>query len=534
MIALHDTVDLISSNAYVFWSALLPILLSLVWAVWYAIKFTITPLIWPDDPAPLPYKIPWLGSAIGFFKNSHAVISSGLSTNRNRDPFRVTLAGEGFYIVTNPKHVIEVYKNNTTFSFDVFVQDLMASCGTSNDTVRKMSQTPPPYLPGMENSGLNPYRKSLTSLAVDFHHTQLLPGPKSQAVPLTTAFLAHISYVLRWENLHRDKMIAGARSPTSILSTSLHRFCGRVLIDAGTKMYWGERLWQITHDMLETFYDLDNAMWKLLFRFPPIMSKDANTARDKIINSLVEYYRLPREERDDAAWFTKSMETESRAIGLTERDMASAILIIYFVVNGNTYKMCFWVLCHILSDKDLYQAIKAEIKASSADTEPRMEHLLNNCPLLDSVLSEVLRIYTSSASMRFIDEDTIIGGKIFRKGNRIMLPYRTMHENADIFGQDAHTFDARRFMKNPALKRSASYHPFGGGSTLCAGRFLARQEVLRFIGTTLWAYDIELLQLDGGLQQRFPRVDGQKPTFGMMSTLGGDDYQVSIRKDGGK
>ena len=33
----------------------------------------------------------------------------------------------------------------------------------------------------------------------------------------------------------------------------------------------------------------------------------------------------------DAAWFTESMETESRAIGLNEEDMAYAIMIIYFV-----------------------------------------------------------------------------------------------------------------------------------------------------------------------------------------------------------
>jgi hypothetical protein len=44
------------------------------------------------------------------------------------------------------------------------------------------------------------------------------------------------------------------------------------------------------------------------------------------------------------------------------------------------------------------------------------------------------------------------------------------------------------------LKRGSSFRPFGGGATLCAGRFLAQKEVLRFIGTALWRYDVEVLR----------------------------------------
>lgn len=134
--------------------------------------------------------------------------------------------------------------------------------------------------------------------------------------------------------------------------------------------------------------------------------------------------------------------------------------------------------------------------------------------------------------MRYIDADTPIGSKILRKGNRIMLPYRSMHSNREVYGEDAGTFDAARFVKTPALRRSASYHPFGGGATLCAGRFLARQEVLRFIGTALFLYDIELVEKVGGGKQGFPRVDGFKPTFGMMATLEGDDFEVGITAKG--
>ncbi|KAF2679169.1 cytochrome P450 [Lentithecium fluviatile CBS 122367] len=467
---------------------------------------------------------------MAFFNDSHAVIQSGIANSPNRAPFKVTLAGQGFYIVTNPQDVAQVYKNTVTLSFHVFIEDLMLSCGTSPEVVRKMTTTPPPYLPDSKESGLNPQKKSLIGLAVDFHHIQLLPGPKSQVGPITDTFLGYIHNLLQWTSLLRDDKMSSSITSDNKIHTSLYQFCGKVLVEAGTKVYWGEKLWNMTPDMLQTFEGLDKTMWKILFRYPERFSKDAIQARDGIVDLLTEYYALPKETRSDAAWFTQSLEAESRAIGLTEREMASAILIIYFVVNGNTYKFCFWALCHILSDPPLLSSIRSEVLAESNEHEPSMYHLLNKCPLLDSVLCEVLRIYTSSASMRFIDEDTVIGGKNLRKGNRIMLPYRALHENPEIYGSDSLDFKAGRFLKENGMRRNNSYRPFGGGATLCAGRFVAMKEVLRFIGTALWLYDIELETGVGGVKQSFPRVENKKPTFGVMAAFGDDDLRISIKQ----
>lgn len=67
-----------------------------------------------------------------------------------------------------------------------------------------------------------------------------------------------------------------------------------------------------------------------------------------------------------------------------------------------------------------------------------MQHRTQSCPLLDSTLREVLRLYTSSASMRLMLEDTILNDKVLLKGNKVMIPYRALHENPDVWGSDAH------------------------------------------------------------------------------------------------
>jgi hypothetical protein len=96
-------------------------------------------------------------------------------------------------------------------------------------------------------------------------------------------------------------LLDGERTAHSIKRTSLIQFCGKVLIEAGTKTYWGEKLWDLAPNMLDTFYSLDRTVWKLLFRYPEPFSKDALAARDTIIEILTRYYSLPREEREDAA-----------------------------------------------------------------------------------------------------------------------------------------------------------------------------------------------------------------------------------------
>ncbi|XTI89043.1 hypothetical protein V2W45_1511193 [Cenococcum geophilum] len=109
-------------------------------------------------------------------RNSNAVIYSGLAGKygNDRDIFALTLPGELIYIVTNPKHVREVYKNTVTLLFDTFIEDLMLSCGTSKQAAGKSSQQPPPYPEDAQMTSLNPEKKSIINLAMDFHHIQLL------------------------------------------------------------------------------------------------------------------------------------------------------------------------------------------------------------------------------------------------------------------------------------------------------------------------------------------------------------------------
>jgi cytochrome P450 len=95
----------------------------------------------------------------------------------------------------------------------------------------------------------------------------------------------------------------------------------------------------------------------------------------------------------------------------------------------------------------------------------------------------------------------------------VIIPLRTGHHDPKIFGERIDDFVPDRFLKDviktsdptnghaadddsvgkrdPSVK---AMRPFGGGITLCPGRFFARNEALAFVATTLRKFDIQLME----------------------------------------
>ena len=68
----------------------------------------------------------------------------------------------------------------------------------------------------------------------------------------------------------------------------------------------------------------------------------------------------------------------------------------------------------------------------------------------------------------------------------MLLPQQESLLSPEGFGPNAREVDLSRFMKDKSLERTAYYRPFGGGITLCSGRFNGKEEVLAFVALGLW------------------------------------------------
>ena len=160
---------------------------------------------------------------------------------------------------------------------------------------------------------------------------------------------------------------------------------------------------------------------------------------------------------------------------------------------------------------------------------PNISYLLENCPLLESIFHEILRLKMSSSLMRYVTEPTIVGGKLLRPGRNVMVPYRQLHFSKDVWGDSVYQFDPHRFLREKKLSRSPSFRPFGGGQHLCPGRFLAKQAVFVFMALCLSRFDISLDTGPNAPVQRFPRPDETKPGLGTLAPRVEDKVILRLR-----
>ena len=181
------------------------------------------------------------------------------------------------------------------------------------------------------------------------------------------------------------------------------------------------------------------------------------------------------------------------------------------------------MLAYLIRNPRLLEQIRQETEPAFKHGVLSVDYLKESCPLLDGVWNETLRHSAYSASVRHITEDTVIGGKTLRKGNRLMIPYRQLHFDGGVFGEDAQIFEPARFEKNPKLLRSASWRPFGGGITMCPGRHVAKESVAIFVAIALQRFNIDFVS-----GQAFPRGAEGTPVLGIMNIEDGEDPLVII------
>ncbi|KAI1173441.1 putative cytochrome p450 [Nemania sp. FL0916] len=494
------------------------------WRIW---RFSLLPFLHPDQPKELPYWIPCHGRS--FFVDSNGLLNRARNClGGTKDPFAITVFGMTFYVVTQIKHSAEVYRNTETLSFEDFVQGLMRINGNDENIIKTVYSALPTNKAGFPN----PQGESLGQLAQKMHAYQLHPGER---------LITLQKQVQGWLNRHvnlADLSVfpsAASRSANSI-EVPLYQWCSEVFIQLGQDVYFGAKLAQIDPELPAAFLAFDELIWKMLYQYPSFMSSDMTKPRAQVIASLNKYFQVPQKERSHGtAWLINAMEDEMRAIGVHDENLAVVVFHLYLAINTNTRKTAFWVLSYLLHNPSLLAAYRDETAAAFGPTGELIDPFLiqdpMHCLLVDAVWHETLRMTGWAASVRLITADTVIGGKSMRKGHRVMVPHRLLHFDPSVFGAETHAFRPERWMQKRAddgsgissLARSPSWRPFGGGKTMCSGRFLARFSVTTFVATLLHRFDVRLIGTPP-----FPEADEGRPVLGTMSVKDGSDFKVSI------
>ena len=228
------------------------------------------------------------------------------------------------YIITDPKDVSDVYNNTASLSFDGFLHDIMSEFGTSARGIEKILLRKPVHSPDRSAKGV----QSVSQIA---HNLQVR---QTQGTDL--GILGEYVSEFYQKNLLLENTSARKNSSFIINQTdssyivSLKTWTAEVIINAGQNAYFGEALSGVDPSLPQTLIEFDDLSWQVFYQYPRFFRARLNKLSEQILDSLRKYLEMPTGRRQGKAWFTQALEEEYRKVGLTNEDIASQMLFLYW------------------------------------------------------------------------------------------------------------------------------------------------------------------------------------------------------------
>jgi len=228
-----------------------------------------------------------------------------------------------------------------------------------------------------------------------------------------------------------------------------------------------------------------------------IIFKKTLICREKSINRLFHFDQLENEcelINSRHQWFKSDKDIASSKGGIE--------LEFLWATQANSAPASFWALINIMRDPKAKESVMKELEIFLKDKSVNQYvEELKNLVTLDSVISEVLRLYTASISFREARKDGVIKSKSglvyeYKQGENIALPSTEVQFDSEIY-QNPHEFKYDRFLSQTKFYKNGlwvSKHEmaFGGGVSLCPGRNFAKNEIKLFVAIMLLNFDLEL------------------------------------------
>ena len=172
--------------------------------------------------------------------------------------------------------------------------------------------------------------------------------------------------------------------------------------------------------------------------------------------------------------------------GLNE-DMVAAQGIVFLAAGFETTSSTMSLLLYNLAKHPMIQEkVYAEIASVLENNEEdAIDHdTIAEMPYLEACLYETLRLYPIVIrNQRYCNKDSLIDGKLIKKGTSIIVPTWAMHRNPELYGEDASEFKPERFIEEEGGVKVAekfsdlTFQAFGGGPRICIGMRFAMTEM---------------------------------------------------------
>ncbi|KAI6764269.1 hypothetical protein HG530_008058 [Fusarium avenaceum] len=260
-------------------------------------------------------------------------------------------------------------------------------------------------------------------------------------------------------------------------------------------------------ELVEDVWTFETGLPYLFFHiFNSKTLRRTKEARRRLQLALGKWCSGMKQDDEQVSAYIRNRVGVLRGYGVEGQKLGDIEVGLIHVPTSNSIPTLFWFFIHVFTRPDVVLQMRAEVEPI-VELGPNnvatfnLDDILEKCPLMISAYREASRICNGFTCNRMALEDTTIQDRhgrsyLLKKGSTIKMPAGVMHSSKEIWGEDAATFRADRFLdkgltNEQAKLRRAALTPFGGGAHMCPGRNFATAEIYGFMAALLLGYNVE-------------------------------------------
>ncbi|TVY84387.1 hypothetical protein LSUE1_G000788 [Lachnellula suecica] len=447
-------------------------------------------------------------------------------------PARIPTIGMTIYHFQDPQTLKRIFKQSALASaMTAYKFSVKGALGTSRKA----------YLPYLEDDSgpfLKPHPKShvLPHNRIDHITTsgfsRGLTGPG--LLPTVTRFVTDFT-----SRLHRLPI-----SEDWTEMDDLAQFCRDVVGSSTIYSLLGPTMLRLNPSFVEDLWKFDSGLES--FKLPSFMIPAVRNNREALVGQFKNWYKYARkhfiesqisEDGDgDPIWGSSLIRHRQKSLlqvdGQDDDSLARVDLGLAWASIGNVVPSATCAAFHVFKDPELLARVRKVAETHSGPSsvaQPNISALAAD-PLLLSVYAEILRLYVKvHAAFSSPHEDVDLGKWMLPKGGIALISSEPAHMNATFWNTKdgkypVHSFWADRFLVDPSdptsgpilpevrvktslqikptnLQREPYYStegcegswvPYGGGHSMCPGRFFSKHVMTIMCALLARDFDIEV------------------------------------------
>ncbi|EEP80138.1 conserved hypothetical protein [Uncinocarpus reesii 1704] len=364
--------------------------------------------------------------------------------DRVRQPiFTICMLGRKIYVVTKAELISRADRKHKSISYAPIVSEFCSiTCGTSNEATKILNHN---LLGEHGNWGL-------CEEMVSGIRAALKPGKDLDNISLAMA--QEVSCLL--DAIKPD--------PGQGYSTiQLSAWVKQIVTVATTNSVYGPHNPYKSQEIKDAFWEFEGGLMLMLAApFPSYTARKHILARDKVTKALEKYFaerHFDHGSKVAKARFDTSVRNKVALPDIGRFEIGGTVAIL-----TNTYPAVYWTLLLVYVAPGLLADLRAEIDAALI-IDPLKNNITiditvmkSRCPLLLSTLKESLRYRGMGVAVREVVEDTELGGYLLKKGAMLQVPIQVVHSDQACWGEDAKSFNPRRFLKDDTVNGCCRLH----------------------------------------------------------------------------